>query len=135
MIAKTLSACITTEKVDELRDFYVDHFGAKVTFDCGWYVNLQFGEEISELQFIAQQESVPPACNPAGLMYNFCVEDVDAEHNRLKDEGLVAVMPLEDHPWGDRGIAILDPNEVTLHIYSDREPSDEFKQYVRGGSL
>ncbi len=75
---------------------------------------------------------MPPACNPAGLMYNFCVEDVDAEHNRLKDEGLVAVMPLEAHPWGDRGIAILDPNEVTLHIYSDREPSDEFKQYDRG---
>lgn len=45
MIAKTLSACITTTKVDESRDFYVKHFGAKVTFDCGWYVNLRFGNE------------------------------------------------------------------------------------------
>jgi hypothetical protein len=38
MIANTLSACIATDKVGQSRDFYVKHFGAKVTFDCGWYV-------------------------------------------------------------------------------------------------
>ena len=131
MIAHTLSACITTTKVEESRDFYVKYFGAKVTFDCGWYVNLRFGKETSELQFIAPQEQGPPAFNPAGLMYNFCVEDVDAECDRLTASGLTPVMPLADHPWGDRGFAILDPNGVMLYIYSDREPAEEFKQYYR----
>ncbi|KIH77294.1 Uncharacterized conserved protein PhnB, glyoxalase superfamily [Geoalkalibacter ferrihydriticus] len=131
MIAKTLSACITTTKVDESRDFYVKHFGAKITFDCGWYVNLRFGNETSELQFIAPQEQGPPACNPAGLMYNFCVEDVDAEFDRLIASGLTPVMPIENHPWGDRGFAVLDPNGVMLYIYSDREPAEEFKQYYK----
>lgn len=129
MIAKTLSACITTENVEESRDFYVKHFAAKVTFDCGWYVNLQIGKETSELQFMTPQEPQLPVCNPAGLMYNFCVDDVDAEHDRLTAAGLASIMPLEDHPWGDRGFAILDPNGVSLYIYSDQEPSDEFKQY------
>lgn len=131
MIAKTLSACIVTEKVEESRDFYVKYFGAKVTFDCGWYVNLQIGKETSELQFMTPQESGTPACNPTGLIYNFSVTDVDAEHDRLLREGLTSVMPIEDHPWGDRGFAILDPNGVTLYIYSDREPAEEFKQYFR----
>ena len=131
MIAKTLSACITTTKVDESRDFYVKHFGAKVTFDCGWYVNLRFGNETSELQFIAPQEQGPPACNPAGLMYNFCVVDVDAEFDRLVANGLTPVMPIENHPWGDRGFAVLDPNGIMLYIYSDREPAEEFKQYYK----
>jgi hypothetical protein len=36
MIVNTLSPCIATEKVEESREFYVKHFGAKVTFDCGW---------------------------------------------------------------------------------------------------
>ena len=45
MIANTVSPCITTEKVEESRDFYVKHFGARVTFDCGWYVNMQIGKE------------------------------------------------------------------------------------------
>jgi uncharacterized glyoxalase superfamily protein PhnB len=110
MIANTVSPCITTEKIEESRDFYVRHFGARVTFDCGWYVNMQIGKETSELQFMAPREPGPPACNPAGLMYNFAVDDVDAEHVRLTAAGLTPIMPLEDHPWGDRGFAILDPN-------------------------
>ena len=131
MIANTLSACIATEKVEESRDFYVKYFSAKVTFDCGWYVNLQFGKETSELQFIAPQEAQSPACNPEGLVYNFSVDDVDTEYDRLTAAGLTPVMPLEDHPWGDRGFAIVDPNGVALYIYSDREPADEFKQYYK----
>ena len=131
MIANTLSPCIATEKVEESRDFYVKHFGAKVTFDCGWYVNMQIGKETSELQFMAPREPGPPACNPAGLMYNFSVDDVDAEHARLAAAGLTPIMPLEDHPWGDRGFAILDPNGVMLYIFSPREPEEEFKEYVK----
>lgn len=102
-----------------------------LALDCGWYVNLQIGKETSELQFMAPREPGPPACNPAGLMYNFSVDDVDAEYDRLTAEGLTPVMPLEDHPWGDRGFAVLDPNGITLYIYYEREPSEEFKQYVK----
>ena len=94
MLANSLSPCIITAKVEESRDFYVKHFGAKVTFDCGWYVNLEFGKGAS-LQFMAPQPD-QPACNPAGLTYNFSVSDVDAEFQSLADSGLVAVMPLED---------------------------------------
>jgi uncharacterized glyoxalase superfamily protein PhnB len=128
MFTKAISACITTDKVVESRDFYVKHFGAKVTFDCGWYVNLQFGKESSTLQFMSPQPG-QLLCNPAGLTYNFSVADVDAEYNRLTAACLQPVMPLDDHPWGDRGFAIQDPNGVMLYIFSEREPSAEFKQY------
>ena len=64
-------------------------------------------------------------------MYNFRVNDVDQEYDVLMQSGLVPIMPLEDHPWGDRGFAVQDPNGVTLYIYSDREPSAEFKQYFK----
>ena len=64
-------------------------------------------------------------------MYNFSVDNVDQEYANLTQAGLTPSMPLEDHPWGDRGFAILDPNGVTLYIFSDREPAEEFKQYVK----
>jgi len=130
MLANGLSPCIATAKVEESRDFYVQHFGAKVTFDCAWYVNLEFGNKSASLQFMAPQPN-QPLCNPAGLTYNFCVSDVDAEYQSLTSAGLVAVIPLEDHPWGDRGFAIQDPNGIVLYIYSEREPSAEFKQYYK----
>ncbi|HED30979.1 MAG TPA: glyoxalase, partial [Prosthecochloris aestuarii] len=40
MNVQSLSAAFTTNSVEKSRDFYVRHFGARVTFDCGWYVNL-----------------------------------------------------------------------------------------------
>ncbi len=131
MIANTISPCITTDKVEESREFYVKHFGAKIIFDCGWYVNLQFGNESSHLQFMAPQQPEQPKCNCAGLMYNFAVDDVDQEYKKLTEAGLEPIMPLEDHPWGDRGFAILSPNGVTLYIYSERAPIEEFKQYYK----
>lgn len=130
MTPSTLSPCITTAKVEESRDFYVQHFGARTVFDCGWYVNLEFGNKSASLQFMAPQPG-QPLCNPAGLTYNFGVSDVDAEYRSLMLAGLTAVMPLEDHPWGDRGFAVQDPNGIVLYIYSEREPSAEFKPYYK----
>jgi len=132
MNTNSVSAAFTTNKVEDTRDFYIKHFNAKVTFDCGWYVNLQFGQGGCTLQFMSPQQPEQKLCNPAGLIYNFCVPDVDQEYVRLTAEGLLPVMPLDDHPWGDRGFAIQDPNGITLYLYSEREPSEEFKQYHNG---
>ncbi len=126
-----LSAAFTTEKVEQSRDFYIKYFGAKVTFDCGWYVNLQFGSDASTLQFMLPQQPEHRLSNSDGLTYNFAVDDVDAEHERLVDAGLNVIVPLEDHPWGDRGFAIQDPNGISLYIYSDREPEEAFRQYCK----
>lgn len=131
MIAKKLSPCIVTDRVEESREFYQRYFDAAVTFDCGWYVNLRFGEEHSELQFMAPKQPGQLASNGNGLIYNFQVADVDREHERLTGLGLVPVMPLDDHPWGDRGFSVQDPNGVVLYIYSEREPSEEFRSYYR----
>ena len=128
MNLSALSPCIATRNIDDTRKFYVKYFQAKPIFDCGWYLNLQFTEGAT-LQFINPPDPNMPLCNTAGLTYNFLVSDVDAEHARLTSAGLQTVMPLEDHPWGDRGFAIQDPNGVILYFYSDREPSAEFKQY------
>ena len=128
MQPSALSCCFTTGKVAETRDFYQHYFAAAVTFDCGWYVNLRLGGEHATVQFMAPQDGQTPA-NPAGLTYNFRVADVDGEYARLTAAGLTAVMPLEDHPWGDRGFAVPDPNGILLYIYSDREPAAEFKKF------
>ena len=131
MRTKELSTCFVTSEVDVCRQFYQRHFSAKAIFDCGWYVNLSIGGNGPSIQFMQPQGGMP-AFGGAGVMLNFKVDDVDSEHTRLLEAGLQAVMPLEDHPWGDRGFSITDPIGNSVYIYSDREPSDEFKQYYRG---
>lgn len=126
----TASPCITTKHVAATREFYQTYFKARLSFDCGWYISLEFGQGLS-VQFMEPQGD-QPVCNTDGLTYNFCVADVDAEFTRLTAAGLIPVMPIEDHPWGDRGFAVKDPSGVTLYIYSSREPAPEFKQFVIG---
>ena len=132
MTLKSASPCITTQQIAATRAFYQDVFGARISFDCGWYINLELASGVS-LQFMEPQQG-QPLCVPAGLTYNFCVDDVDAEYQRLTARGLDVVMPIDDHPWGDRGFAISDPNGIVLYIYSDREPAPDFKPFFKSAA-
>lgn len=128
MKALQLSTCFFTPEVDACREFYRKYFAARPIFDCGWYVTLRIGGDGPEISFMQPQEGMP-AFGGAGVMLNFKVDDVDREHARLVQEGLRIAMPLEDHPWGDRGFSVIDPIGNSLYVYSDREPSDEFRRY------
>ena len=126
---KQISPTICVDDPASSRDFYVKHFDAKVVFDAGWYINIRIGK--GELCFMKPQKPEQPLFTGEGLTYNLEVEDVDNEHQRLTESGLTPVMPLEDHPWGDRGFSIVDPNGVALYIYTPKEPAAEFKQYYK----
>jgi len=126
-----LSVCFITKDVNICRNFYQHYFSAKAVFDCGWYIDLRIDGDGPAIQFMQPQGDMP-TFGGAGIMLNFKVDNVDAEHVRLVEAGLQTVMPLEDHPWGDRGFSVIDPIGNSVYIYSDREPSDEFKQYFKG---
>lgn len=133
MIPNGLSPAIIVEDTDKAKTFYATHFDAQVTFDCGWYVNLELGDGGPTIQFM-QPRSPEQRKFDGGLTYNIRFEDtvqVDAVHDRLAGAGLSMVMPLEDHPWGDRGFTTLDPYGVTLYVYATIEPNEEFKQYFK----
>ena len=130
MKTNELSTCFCTNDVDICREFYQCYFSAKAVFDCGWYVDLRIGGDGPAIQFMRPQGDVKmPTFSGTGVMLNFKVDDVDAEYARLMEAGLQAAMPLEDHPWGDRGFSVIDPIGNSVYIYSDREPSDDFKKY------
>ena len=102
MKTSELSTCFCTNDIEACSEFYQQYFAAKVVFDCGWYVNLRIGEDGPSIQFMQPQNDMP-VFSGKGITLNFRVDDVDAEHTRLTEAGLGNAMPLEDHPWGDRG--------------------------------
>lgn len=130
METQELSTCFCTNHVEECKSFYIRHFGARVVFDCGWYVNLRIGQGGASIQFMQPQGEMP-VFQGTGVILNFLVGDVDAEYSRLTGEGLVVGMPLEDHPWGDRGFSVSDPLGNSVYVYSEREPDKEFLQYYK----
>ena len=124
-----ISPTISIEHPEASRDFYIKYFNAKVKFDCGWYINVVIGD--CDLCFMQPQSPDQPLFDGKGLMYNFEIEELDKEHNRLLSLGLTAVVPLEDHPWGDRGFGVVDPNGIILYFYKVIEPTEEFKKYYK----
>jgi len=131
MKTNKLSACFCTTDIGACKEFYNKHLAAKPIFDCGWYVTLKIEGDGPEISFIQPQVGMA-TFGGAGVMLNFEVDDVDSEHRRLSKEGLQVAMPLEDHPWGDRGFSVIDPIGNSVYIYSDRQPSNEFKKFHLG---
>lgn len=130
MEASELSTCFCTNEIEACSEFYRHYFAAKVIFDCGWYINLRIGGDGPSIQFMQPRKDMAEF-RGKGVTLNFRVGDVDAEHKRLTEAGLDIVMPLEDHPWGDRGFSVVDPIGNSVYIYSDREPSEEFRQFYK----
>lgn len=129
MKIQSASITIVTPRIAEVCRYYQQHFNAKAIFDCGWYRVLQFPHttNAAEICFMEPRRESKPYTG--GAVLNLHVDDADRWHTRLVENGLVISIPLEDHPWGDRGFGLLDPCGLNVYCYHAIEPSQEFKAY------
>ncbi len=120
---------ITTDKLDEVRAFYTQHLGFKVSIEHpGGYLGLRSIQNADlEISFMAPCDQTQPY-NGHGATLCLEVDNVDAEHQRLSQAGVPIVVPLKDNPWGDRSFISVDPAGVSVYVYSPIEPSEEYKQ-------
>jgi uncharacterized glyoxalase superfamily protein PhnB len=51
-----------------------------------------------------------------GLLIVFVVENIDAEYERLRSEGVFIVTPIETEPWGERYFQVEDPNGIIIQL-------------------
>jgi len=52
----------------------------------------------------------------AGVIVAFVVDDLDAEHERLRAEGVQITLPLREEPWGERLFMVEDPNGIAYEL-------------------
>lgn len=129
MKIKRVDATISSRKLKESKEFYINHFGYRLVYESDWYVELIApGLPSSGISFTLPQREVGEFFNGKGLILSFEVDDVDAEFERLKAAGLEIYQNLQDKPWGERSFVINDPNEVHLYIYKLIPPTEEYKQ-------
>jgi predicted enzyme related to lactoylglutathione lyase len=103
---------ITTQRLDESREFYVDLLGFEVAMDMGWVVNL-----VSPVNPTAQVILMTrDATAPVQPQMSIEVADVDAVHQRAVERGDDIVYPLTHEPWGVRRFFVRDPNGVVINV-------------------
>jgi catechol 2,3-dioxygenase-like lactoylglutathione lyase family enzyme len=93
------------------KKFYGDVLGWKLGTDEAHVAGFAFGS--GYLVVVDHSSDTAPGVRPArpvgGLHVEVQVDDVDAEHARLKQLG-VAVGELCDQPWGERNFSFSDPD-------------------------
>jgi catechol 2,3-dioxygenase-like lactoylglutathione lyase family enzyme len=107
---------ITSERMEESRQFYTELLGFNVAMDMGWIVTLASPDNPTA-QITLLQGPAAAAPHP-----NISVEvgDVDAAHAKAVALGLEIVYPLTDEPWGVRRFFVADPNGVIVNVLSHR---------------
>ncbi|MDU4959183.1 MAG: VOC family protein [Sporomusaceae bacterium] len=118
MNIKRVDTTISTNKLIECRDFYINHFGFKLVYESDWYVELLSPSLAAGVSFTLPQRDTGEFFNGKGMILSFEVEDVDAEYERLKQAGLRIQQELQNKPWGERSFVVDDPAGVHLYIYS-----------------
>ncbi|MET9667986.1 VOC family protein [Streptomyces sp. NPDC006475] len=123
---------LATRDVAASRDFYTRHFGFEVTFETDWYVSLRRPDAPQyELALLDHAHPTIPEGHRAalrgGLLLNFEVDDVDAEHQRLVAEGdLHEVLPLRTEEFGQRHFIVAAPDNVLIDVITVVPPGEEY---------
>jgi uncharacterized glyoxalase superfamily protein PhnB len=110
---------ITTERPDQIREFYVQLLGFEVAMDMDWISSL-----VSPMNPTAQiAVMTSDATSPVQPQLTIEVSNVDAVHTEALRRGDEVVYPLTDEPWGVRRFFVRDPNGVVVNVLGD--PSSE----------
>lgn len=121
---------IMTNDVAGTSRFYQDHFRFDVKFESDWYIHLQSSEDEKVNLAILQGDhpTIPESGRGqvSGLLLNFEVEDVDAEYEKMKENGLPILLPIRDEDWGQRHYITQDPNGVLIDMIKLIPPSEAF---------
>lgn len=130
---------IATRDVDASRHFYASHFGFEVTFEADWYVSLHRPDAPHyELALLDHTHPTIPegyrTSLQGGLLLNFEVDDVDAEHRRLVDRaGLTELLSLRTEAFGQRHFIVAAPDGVMIDVITVVPATAEYAaQYAPG---
>jgi catechol 2,3-dioxygenase-like lactoylglutathione lyase family enzyme len=107
---------ISTERLDESREFYSGFLGLDVAMDMGWIMTfVSPSNPTAQVSVLSNDES-------ASVAPNLTVEvaDVDAAYAQAVRLGLQIAYPLTDEPWGVRRFFVTDPNGLVVNLMCHR---------------
>lgn len=122
MAVRRLLSNISSERLQESRDFYADLLGMEVASESDWYIRLRSPSDPGlELGLIQRNHPLLPAhwrAAPVGMYLTFVVDNVDDIHARAVVRGLPIVQPPRDEFYGQRRFLTRDPDGTLVDISS-----------------
>jgi uncharacterized glyoxalase superfamily protein PhnB len=116
------NACLTTNDVKQLVQFYEPILALKAKWSGGDYAEFSAGGAVLAIFSANAQEKYIPGSTEAAknrsVILEFRVADVDQEYRRLQSLVKIWVKPPSTQPWGTRSIYFRDPDGNLLDFFS-----------------
>jgi catechol 2,3-dioxygenase-like lactoylglutathione lyase family enzyme len=111
---------MTTQRLEESREFYVGLLGFEVAMDMDWVVTL-----VSPVNPTAQVILMTrDATAPVQPQISIEVANVDAVHQDAVNRGDDIIYPLTDEPWGVRRFFVRDPTGVVVNVLAHQSQDE-----------
>ena len=111
---------ITTQRLEESREFYVGLLGFEVAMDMGWVMTLVSPVNPTAQVILMTRDATAPVQPEMSIE----VANVDAVHHEAVERGDDIIYPLTDEPWGVRRFFVRDPTGVVINVLGHL-PQDE----------
>ena len=120
MRVSSSAVSLTVDDVAASSKFLVTHFGFSERMSADGFVSLGRDDAAMDLVFLRRGIEVLPEPlrdrKAAGVIVAFVVDDLEAEQERLRAEGVPITLPLREEPWGERLFMVEDPNGISYEL-------------------
>ena len=118
-IAST-AVSLTVDDVPASSKFLATHFGFVERMAADGFASLGRDDGALDVIFLRRGIEVLPEPlrdrRAAGVIVVFVVDNLEAEQDRLRAEGVRITLPLREEPWGERLFMVEDPNGVAYEL-------------------
>jgi len=111
---------LTVDDVPASSKFLATHFGFVERMAADGFASLGRDDGALDVIFLRRGIEVLPEPlrdrRAAGVIVVFVVDNLEAEQDRLRAEGVRITLPLREEPWGERLFMVEDPNGVAYEL-------------------
>jgi catechol 2,3-dioxygenase-like lactoylglutathione lyase family enzyme len=111
---------LTVDDVPASSKFLAAHFGYTERMAADGFASLGRDDAAVDVVFLRRGIEVLPEPlrdqTAAGAIVAFVVDDLEAEQDRLRAEGVEITLPLREEPWGERLFMVTDPNGISYEL-------------------
>lgn len=112
---------LNVRDVEASAAFAKTHFGFHETMAAAGFVSLEHPTGATNIIFLSTDlDTFRPAeiagAAGQGLLIVFVVDDLDAEYERISQDGARIVTEPETEPWGERYCQFADPNGIIWQL-------------------
>lgn len=114
MTIKRIVPNISSNKLDESKEFYINFLGLTLAMDMKWILTFASNSNPTAQISIVQNDN--PDNSNSNITLSIEVSDIDELYDKAKSLNYEITYQITNEPWGVRRFFVKDPNGVTINL-------------------